>query len=350
MRDATPHPRHGRNALDDLHRLVGLDEAHTLRHDDGFTWWPGAVPVRFRWRAPGADDAAPVWRVSAEVDVAEGLPEGAATDAVLALLSRRFHQVTPVLEDGVLRFHAHAPTWPEAGPAPLVGLVYRAGYALHVAERVLPKLLGTGVLGRVGPRLLHSAHPDAGPRPEPAAQLAALVDAAAHRGAAPATGAARPDLELAAAALRAVACGPVAGPDGSSGVNVVVETRRTSALLEIVADQRDPDVGHGLMTLLRVRFPQGHAHGSPAQLARALNRAEVVGGAPLLGYGAWTTNVPGADVAYSAFVPHLLHHRGLAQEVALDGVQRARWAFDLFGDTEPFGPGGPYARVLLGRF
>ena len=69
MSDQNSVEHFGQRALRFIHQMLQLDDDHTLQHDDGFSWWPGEVPVRFRWRAPTVDDGLPVWRLSAEVDV-----------------------------------------------------------------------------------------------------------------------------------------------------------------------------------------------------------------------------------------------------------------------------------------
>ncbi len=360
MTDPTPDLHHGKRALHLLHHMAELDDPHTLWHDDGFTWWSGEVPVRFRWRAPGADDPLPVWRITAEVDVARGLDQDTPqADAFLILLSTRFNQFSSVVEGGTLTFRALVPTWPGGGAAALAQLIYRAGFMVRTAERVVPAVVGAPasrtVFGLGGCKLLRSVHPEAGRRSESATQLDGFVEAAVHHGAEAAELGRRPDLGAAMTALRLAGCDKVAGPDERKGLvdvasfNVVLETRHATSLLELQRDVPNPDVGLGLLVVLRVRFPSGHLHGSPQHLARELNRAEWTTGAPLQLLGSWTTVAAGSDVAYSAFYPNLEHHLALAREATLDGLRRVRWVFDHFGYTEPFSRAGPYTDLLLGR-
>ena len=365
------HANVGAEALETLHRNIGLDEAFTLRHDAGFSWWSDRVPVRFRWRAPRPGDALPVWRLSAEVDVIRGVdPCDARMRALMQPMARMLNQFSSIVEGDVLRFRTLIPLLPagtlqpagslqtEATQDALPHLLYRAASMVATAERLAPALanaLGTeGRAGREDLRPAHSHHPTAGRPPVPATQLHRVLDIATHVGTVPSPEECRPDLGAAMRALRQAGCGMIAGPrDGddvdADAFNVVLETRHATSLLELRLNEPNPNVGHGLLVVLRLRFPAGHLHGDGATLAHELNAAEWMASAPLHVCGAWTAGVAGGDVAYSAFHPNLLHRPALGREVALDGLRRVRWAFDHLGYSEPFSQHGPYADVLLGK-
>ncbi len=361
--NAVEHAHVGADALDALHRTIDLDEAFTLRHDDGFSWWPDRVPVRFRWRAPRPGDALPVWRLSAEVEAMRGVdPSSARLRALMLPMTRVLNQFSTIVEGDVLKFRtliALAPAGtlhPEATQDALAPLLYRAACMVTTAERLAPALaeaLATVCrAGREELRPASSDHPTAGARSTPATLFASVLDIATHVGTGPSPEACRPDLGAAMLALRQAGCGMIAGSrDGNDvdGFNVVLETRHATALLELRLDEPNPNVGHGLLAVLRLRFPAGHLHGDGTTLAHALAAAEWVASAPLHVCGAWTAGVAGGDVAYSAFHPNLLHRPALGREVALDGLRRVRWAFDHLGYSEPFSQHGPYANVLLGR-
>jgi hypothetical protein len=360
MSDKTPQECFGQRALQFIHEMLQLDNEHTLAHDDGFSWWPGEVPVRFRWRAPIAGDGLPVWRLSAEVEVVRGVePTSKQLDAYLLMTGTVLNQFATVVEDGILMLRALVYALPEGDTTPLAQLIYRAAFMVRVAERTVPgtlKLLGGGKLfGIGGPKLIRSSHPVAGRRREPAAQLDAFLDAAVQVGGSPSPLDRRPDLGAAMVALRQAGCDKVAGPPEEEGLddvesfNVVIETKHATSLLELRLDQANPNVGQGLLAVLRVRFPSGHLHGDAHRLARELNDAEWRATTPLHVQGAWCANTKGGDVAHSAFYPNALHHPALGREVALDGLRRVRWVFDHFGYGEPFSRKGPYTNLLLGR-
>jgi hypothetical protein len=360
MSDQVPPVPFGHRALEWIHQILGLDDAHTLVHDDGFSWWLGDVPLRFRWRAPAAEDVLPVWRLSVEADVVQGVDSSSKqTDAYLLMTSTLQNQFATVVEDGTLRLRALVYALPEGDTSVLGQLIYRAAFMVRVAEQLVPKglkLLGGGKLfGIGGPKLIRSAHPVAGRRREAATQLDAFVDAALELGGSPSALERRPDLGAAMVALRQAGCGLVAGPNEEDGLddvrsfNVVIETRHATSLLELRLDEPNPNVGHGLLAVLRVRLPKGHAHGDAHRLARTLNHAEWRATKPLHVQGVWSAHATGADVAHSAFYPNLLHHPALGREVALDGLRRVRWAFDQLGYEEPFSGEGPYVNLFLGR-
>ena len=156
-------------------------------------------------------------------------------------------------------------------------------------------------------------------------------------------------------ALSQAGCDKVAGPpedeglDNVQGFNVVIETKHATSLLELRLNEANPNVGQGLLAVLRVRLPTGHLHGGAHRLARELNAAEWRASKPLHVQGVWSANATGADVAHSAFYPNVLHHPALGREVALDGLRRVRWVFDHFGYDEPFSREGSYVNLLLGR-
>jgi hypothetical protein len=360
MNDQNSVEHFGQRALRFIHQMLQLDDDHTLQHDDGFSWWPGEVPVRFRWRAPTVDDGLPVWRLSAEVDVVRGVdPASPQLDGYLLMTSTVLNQFATVVEDGTLKLRALVYAVPEGDTSALGQLIYRAAFMARVAERTVPgtlKLLGGGKLfGIGGPKLLHSRHPSAGWRREPATQLDAFLDAAIQAGASPSPLDRRPDLGAAMVALRQAGCDKVAGPpeeqglDDVQGFNVVIETKHATSLLELRLNEANPNVGQGLLTVLRVRLPQSHLHGDAHRLARELNDAEWRATRPLHVQGAWSANATGADVTHSAFYPNVLHHPALGREIALDGLRRVRWVFDHFGYDEPFSREGPYVNLLLGR-
>ncbi len=360
MSEASPAEHFGQRALRLIHQMLQLDDDNTLWHDDGFSWWPGEVPVRFRWRAPTVGDGLPVWRLSAEVHAVRGVdPASPQLDAYLLMTGTVLNQFATVVEDGTLKLRSLVYALPEGGTSVLAHLAYRAAFMVRVAEQTIPgtlKLLGGGgPFGIGGPKVIRSSHPVAGRRREPATELDVLVDSALQLGSSPSPLDSRPDLGAAMVALRQAGCDKVAGPpeaeglDDVQGFNVVIETKHATSLLELRLDEANPNVGQGLLAVLRVRFPQGHLHGDAHRLARELNDAEWRANKPLHVQGAWSANATGADVAYSAFYPNVLHHPALGREVALDGLRRVRWVFDRFGYDEPFSREGPYVSLLLGR-
>ena len=360
MRDQTPTRHFGQRALQSIHQMLQLDDDHTLAHEDGFSWWPGEVPVRFGWRAPSAGDGLPVWRLSAEVEAVRGVdPTSPRVDPYLLMMGTLLNQFATLVEDGVLKFRTLVYAVPEGDTSVLAQLIYRAAFMVRVAEAIVPdtlKLLGgSGLFGFGGPKLIRSGHPVAGRRREGATQLGVFMDATLQMGASASPLDRRPDLGAAMLALRQAGCDKVAGPfepgglDDVENFNVVIETKHATSLLELRLNEANPNVGQGLLSVLRVRFPHGHPHGDAHSLARELNEAEWRADKPLHVQGVWSANATGADVAHSAFYPNVLHHPSLGREVALDGLRRVRWVFDHFGYDEPFSREGPYVNRLLGR-
>jgi hypothetical protein len=343
----------GHSTLTRVRTSLGLDDAFTLERDDGFVWWESDVPVRFRWRAP-EDDAFPVWRYSAEVDAVEGVDPASPTVATyLMMASALLNHFTMVVEDGILKFRALVVVPAYANERALPALVHRAGFMMRVAQELVPSVAGSlgrrGFLGFGRAKLLRSFHPTAGRRRTPARQLSRMFDSALLAAQTPVPPDLRPNLLRAMAALLAAGCHQLAESitDGQlTGFNAVIETKRATSLLEMRVDEASPNVGPGLLLVIRVRFPAGHEHGDGHHLARTLNAAEWRATTPLQLLGNWTAHTVGSHVAYSAFFPNALHHPELARDVALDALRRIRWVFSYFGYHEPFTDDGPHARAL----
>jgi len=348
--------------LSQLRQHLGLDTEYTVDHDDGFTWWPNGTPIRFRWAGPRAEAVAiPTSRISFEIDAIEGIDVSEEQEAAaLSFLTKTFNLFSSAVEDGTLRFRGTAHLLEGGTMAPVARLFNQAFFASHLiatkTSDIMPLLApkNRGLFRRGGAQLVTREHPANGVRRNasdiPASSVQSLLDAGAVTTAIDRT----PDVPSAARAIQALGIGLVASNvtndehAGATSFNVVIETRDATSLLEIQLDQTHPSLGLGMLAVLRIRFPEGHLHGSSEHLAATWNRLEWEQGEPIDLVGAWTPSAAGADVAYSAFYPNAAHNRDLARTVALEGVRRVQWVFQHHGYDTPFTPTGPYGRALLG--
>ena len=69
------------------HRLLQVDEAWTLWHDDGFTWWAHRLAQRFRFEGPVDLDGSETWWLGFETDCLRGV-DGDATAALAWLFGQ----------------------------------------------------------------------------------------------------------------------------------------------------------------------------------------------------------------------------------------------------------------------
>jgi hypothetical protein len=347
---STP-PTIGQEALALLRRMADLDDTYLLEHPDGFTHWGGDVPIRFGFRAaPHAQDGLPVQRLWAEVEAVRGLDLAQPkVRLAIALLTRTMNLFQSAVVGNVLKFRTMTPLVSMQDARSVADLLLRSAWMLRTTERVVPEMIhtigGRGWFGSGGPRAIRSQHPTAGRRREATKPLDAFADAVVQRKAAPER---RPDVARAIRALRAAGCTQIgtANGDETPGCNVVLETRRTTALLDLTLDVAHPNLGSGLLVTLRLRPAKEYAGERGLALAQRLDAAEWITLTPLRIQGAWTIGAAGAEVVYSAFHPNGTHHATLARDVVLDALRRARWAFAELGDHEPLTQEGPYAQAL----
>jgi hypothetical protein len=341
----------GRQCMGFLQRMLMLGPEHVEVHADGFSFWPGAHEVRFRWREPGVG-ALPVWRVSVEVPVFRGVDaESALRWAGDALFGRLLNQFSVAVVGDVMVWRSMVLMIPGGSWGPLFQLLYRAAFVVATVRQrgaALRRLLGRrNVFGWVGPELAIDV-PRAAIVPADDNALSEFLAFALQEGKSGVAAEQAEELASSARLLRSLMIGPVAEDTDGALYNIVVETSSVSSLIELRTREANPHVGAGLLMVLRARFAKERTHAVGVELARALNDAEWVTTWPLTVQGTWTGEADGAEISYSVFYPKALLVSGVPQEVALDAVRRFRWMCDALGYGDSFTDLGPHARHLLG--
>jgi len=104
----------------------------------------------------------------------------------------------------------------------------------------------------------------------------------------------------------------------------------TSALIQLCADQKHPQLGHGL--LVSLTLPHRDTLLDVAGMAARLNWAEAVSWTGFPQFGCWHARLDGGDplLAHVSFIPNTLYRRGLAIQFAFWSVARADYARKVF--------------------
>jgi hypothetical protein len=116
------------------------------------------------------------------------------------------------------------------------------------------------------------------------------------------------------------------GMGDSNGLTIETPFGVDSALIQVVTDQPHPRLGTGLLAILKLPFIPADARA--AEFANTLNYHEAgrwnENHCPLI--GAWSVDGNSQErVAFNTFIPNALYQRGLAENVTLWMLSRARW-------------------------
>ena len=288
-------------ALEAIEALLQVDKEWCVPEDRGFTWWPHRLAQR-AWAEPVREAYGErVARVHVATQVLREVP---VTDEVLRLLAEANLTATlggfVIDPDGSLSAHCHA--WFHRENTWQVNLLSTAA----VLQAATCEASVDSIRGVVGGRVAVSAHPDRGERPEPDEMLG-IGGFVTEAGGAPSPytpgdfeAAAREGEQLwlvSTTGGRALTAEvpffggtPAGGPD---------EAGLETALLQLTAEDQHPELGSGLLALLRLPLTLPGA--ASARLANDLNRAEreAVTVSPLL--GSWC--LAGEEVAFVSFTP-----------------------------------------------
>ena len=132
-----------------------------------------------------------------------------------------------------------------------------------------------------------------------------------------------------------------------SGLSAETPFGSSSALIRLWSDQDHPQLGAGLLTTLQLPMTISFDEAATMSSAFNLSEQEAWTGFPLV--GAWHAVGEGDDagIAFSSFVPNAFYMPGLAGQIAIWMIERARWVRenfypDLIDDT--------MAQILERRF
>jgi hypothetical protein len=301
----------------------------------GFSWWPGDFCVRAHANLHTAKTDAPV-RLRIDTDFIRGID--LSSGAITLLLASTAHLYTsgyawvyvpPELEK------AFSDGWPEEFDPSLLWLSTTAYIRDETAEW-LPQFVGRmAILQPISAQIqagglagvLH-AEPNASSNPSnPQAPLDEILNVLGEVIAPIGKEPSRWDgsEEFAAIAETWGRSDSCFGTGDPTSLTLETPFGADSALIRLLTDQAHPQLGNGLLATLQL--PVIAEDLDVARLANELNYLEASSwtGFPLI--GCWHSQKVGGGTrpAFSTFVPNVLHQPGIATNVALWMLNRARW-------------------------
>lgn len=139
------------------------------------------------------------------------------------------------------------------------------------------------------------------------------------------------------------------GHSNEMGLTLEVSFGEHSSILQLFADQEHPRLGSGLLFFLRL--PYAYTYDEAIERAAHLNfqEARLWSKIRMPFLGNWTA-VEGQEdtfwLAYTSFIPNLIYQGGLAENVLLWGMGRARWVREMI---EPDAVDMPMPEILMKR-
>lgn len=352
----------GRRALDELRRLLQVDDEWFAPTAHGFDWWPSTFPQHVTAEPAEAADGTAGARLTIETPAPPVLA-GAIRLAGLAGINRDSAATlfAAVLREGKLVYVSRAFVH-DGNLAWMPKLLSNAailqmGYARR--DRLPLRLLGE--LGPDNPVYEPpSAPPGSPPRKDDDELFTVFEDVYPAAGKRPVAFSAEDAERLRALAVRHA----VRSTESDLGYTMEVPfDSENTAFLRVWRRWEHPLIGGGLRADLT--FPLSAASGQANTLLNRLNEEEALGrrapepGGFFLGTWTWADDLPGA-LRYASFFPALVVNSvpGLPPAVALELLERARWAAARLHEPDlrplwepgvPRAPEPPRRHGLLGR-
>lgn len=326
----------GREAVDELYRLLMIDEEWCAHRPRGFTWWSDShaqhVEASELFAAPDGATGSTVriWTETVADVPVDGRPELMEVIG-LANMKAAMSAVVWDRDRAIIEEYTVASVYADTVDA-FTRLLATAALFQNVASHSR----ATALAEIAGGRVASTSHPVNGARPERDALLGVPAQWAREHGSQPSAFGGELMLELGefarewniiASVDETSFTGEVPYSSEQSGLQVAAGGGSLgTALVQAFADQPHPELGSGVLWLMRL--PVSADPGDAAEIANELNLIEAHGGVPSKLIGAWCTHQ--GDIAYVAFLPSGLAQGGLLENLLLDSMLRARWVHDYF--------------------
>lgn len=327
----------GQEAIDQLMALWQVDDDRIARTENGFDWWPSRFRVSVAALPLEKDAAEPVWRVSVRTAVLKGVdladPERKTLVGQFGSLSPSYAWVyTPreVLEkyemedDGTIEFQSSV-------------------YVRYDNVEWVPAFLGRMALlqaidahdrGELTARMLRAQLDTSGPSGAASADF--VDDILGVAGSLYLPDGKKSSRWEGSDEFREIAerfgqSDLCYGNGGPEGLTLETPMGSTSALIWLRPNVPHPWLGNGLLATLQLPF--GRDDTSTVDEAAWYNFFESVQSTNIPQLGSWhSKELPrgGHSPAHSIFVPNSLFQPGLATNLALWQVGRARWVRETF--------------------
>jgi len=319
----------GQLALEEIHKLLLIDEAWTWRRPRGFTW--------IAHRLNQSTDASPVFesrgikisRIVSRVTVIEsvGVPQSAAEKIVgevnhLAVGSAYVYVSEDRRVDAMVAHHVHDET---------LKMRSKQIAAYQMLALAFAELHSEGLADAFQGRVATRQHPSSGKRLQADDMLNVVVAFYRPAGALPSFFADSAAIEQVHQLVRKTHFFSAGGSAGGIAIEVAFGNDDTT-LIELQTEASHPHLGNGLGVFLKLRLNADEAQA--ARLANQLNLQQFEAGAVVPAVGAWClyTLDGRPSLGHAFFVPNAHAQRRVAADVhalVLDGamaaIEQALW-------------------------
>ncbi|MFB3777885.1 MAG: hypothetical protein ACE141_09740 [Bryobacteraceae bacterium] len=332
----------GPKIIRDLQEAMMIDAEWSVREDRRFTWWGHDLAQRV-WAEPVRQDTGfSVVCVRAETDLLCGVCDSQRTAEILQSLNCHAAMSGFVWnrERGTVKLSCSA--YCHSENAGWLTQLLSAAVAMqcadaHIKAGLLPQFLGSQVD--------RSSHPRNGLRPEPDDMLHVIEEMFAPEGRGPSAFGPE-DFSEACGALAPYALAHAdesgltaefAFSGSAPAVGISNGIARETALLEVTSDCRHPQLGSGVLLLLKLPLDCDPNHG--ASVAQQLNAAEASQWTRCHQFGGWCVDPKLHAPTFACFIPSALRRRGLLASLATQMLGRTIWAHEVL-----CGGGNPVAK------
>ena len=321
----------GNETLSRIHKVLQIDEEWTTRRDRGFTWWAHRLPHHID-AGPAIDDRGiVVTRITSRIPILRNVQAAP-------------HVVEQVLADLNCLSDSYCYVYdPESRSIDSVqsGLVHEQ--TMNWRPRLLASLFmvqlehaekdATALRRALRARIASSGHPARGRRKEPDAMLEVIHFYFLTYGEGDNHFASKFEFETIVEQTERI--NAVSFGASETGVCIEVPFGDSTALITLIASERNPRIGQGLGVFLQL--PIFTTFDECAWLAAWLNRREAAGEFLSPFTGAWSVKKAGdsCTVARCSFIPNALHLPGLALDAACGAIRKLRQVNALFNPGVP---------------
>ncbi len=322
----------GLRAVEAVYETCMIDREWSLWEERGFSWWPYRLRQRV-WAEPGfMDHGFKIYRLCARTDCLRDLE---ITDEILQKVTRLARQPTVaslLIEPDARRLctfssvyvHEENFDWLARG---IFGWI-------AVIQIVEAELIAENLPGEVNAAATpdYSGHPSSGRRLAPDDTLNLMRGVIKPFGERHRRWAECEEYPGLVKMLNEDNCFASAR---DSGLTAEFPFGSDTTLLQIVGDAEHPRVGSGVS--IHLQLPLQYEEAKAARLAMELNLAESRSGRTAFPFlGSWTAFElgEGYSPAFVSFLPSIFYAPGMAFNVTMNQVGRAKWVRDWFGAGE----------------
>jgi len=324
----------GPQVIDFLHRSLNIDEEWCVREPRGFTWWGHRLAQHIWADRPRIERGVEFVRVNAETNVLRGVREESNTVGIISSLNAHAALNAFVWNPWEARLSYRSSAYFHQGNFEWLQRLLLAAVGMQVADAHIKVDTLAGLLGGTPDE---SIHPISGRRDEMDDILNVIESLVVPRGEGPSPFT-EEDLRTAAeiepspwALVNHDEAGMTAEIpfyNDRPAILAILEKDRPvgelgTALLEVLTDERHPQLGSGAMLLLRL--PIELQPDQALRIAHELNSAESTHWTFSHFFGGWCRDIQLSNtVSFVSFIPAAVYKPGLLANMVLNMAVRVR--------------------------